>query len=416
MKTTMTLIAAAGLLGAMAMAQTAKPKYTVLDLGAVGGAPGQPYLIANDGLIAGASATADNKMHAIVWFLGLEFDLGTPALGGPNSAAYGVNEIGQVVGIAETTVANSEDFCGFNALGVSKSLTACLPFAWQNGVMTKLPTLGGPNGVANSINNLGEGAGWAETASRDPNAACPVLQFQPVIWEKSGVTQLKTFAGDTDGVAAAINDSGQAVGASGSCASFNANSGLFLLEKHAMLWSGGAAIDLGNLGGTGAGAGNHACAINNRGQVAGHSDLAGDATFHGFTWTWETGMRDIGTLPGDVASLGLGVGDQGITVGASLDQNFNPRAILYENGAMTDLNSVLSSNPQKLYLLLASSINARGEIVGLAANNAGELHGFLAAPAGGGNQFPAFEGVTIPGALSPEARRMVFRRLGIRGR
>ena len=71
-----------------------------------------------------------------------------------------------------------------------------------------------------------------------------------------------------------------------------------------MLWEAGAAINLGNLGGDGLFGGHHACAINNRGQVVGHSDLTGDTTFHTFLWTWETGMKDLGTLPGDFASYG----------------------------------------------------------------------------------------------------------------
>jgi uncharacterized membrane protein len=53
---------------------------------------------------------------------------------------------------------------------------------------------------------------------------------------------------DADGIAASINDNGQVVGATGSCAPFDPNSGLNLVEQHAMLWQDGAAIDLGNLG------------------------------------------------------------------------------------------------------------------------------------------------------------------------
>ena len=163
-----------------------------------------------------------------------------------------------------------------------------------------------------------------------------------------------------------------------------------------MLWQGGAVVDLGNLGGTGALAGHHACALNNRGQVVGHSDLTGDMAFHGFLWTWETGMRDIGTLPGDVASIALGISDKGVIVGVSLDSKFNPRAIVFENGAMTDLNAVVSSNPQKLYLLFAESINAHGQIVGLAATSDGDLHGFLATPDTAGTDLAAFQSATSP--------------------
>jgi hypothetical protein len=44
------------------------------------------------------------------------------------------------------TVASVEDFCGFAAYGVEKMQAGCLPFLFANGVMIKLPTLGGPNG------------------------------------------------------------------------------------------------------------------------------------------------------------------------------------------------------------------------------------------------------------------------------
>lgn len=402
------------LAASVGMAQSNKTTYAVMDLGPLGGSPGTPYHIANNGLIAGAAGTADNKSHAEIWFMGMKFDLGTPGLGGLNSLANSVNEKGQVVGGAETTVANSEDFCGFNAYGVAKSFTTCLPFAWQNGVMTKLPTLGGPNGIAMSINNRSEAVGYAETTGRDPNGPCGVLQFLPVLWGKTGVTPLKTFPGDADGMAASINDNGQIVGATGSCAPFDPNSGLSLLEKHAMLWQEGMAIDLGNLGGDGGFGGHHACSINNQGQVAGHSDLTGDSTFHTFLWTWETGMKDLGTLPGDFASTAISINDRGAISGTSMDSNFNPRAFVWENGTMTDLNAAASSNPQKLYLLAAYSINARGEIVGIAVNAAGDPHGFLAVPDSAQSSLPA-ERATRP-ALSPSTRKALFRSLGIRAK
>ena len=148
-----------------------------------------------------------------------------------------------------------------------------------------------------------------------------------------------------------------------------------------MLWQNGTVTDLGNLGGDGGFGGNHACAINNQGQVVGHSDLTGDSTFHAYLWTKKTGMRDLGTLPGDFASLAIGINDQGQVVGASLSPSFNPRAILWENGAMTDLNTpgLITVNPAGLYLLFAQSINSGGEIVGFAAASDG-LHAFLAKP------------------------------------
>ena len=46
MKSIVTLIAAASLLAAVAIAQPT-PRYAVTDLGPVGGPPGQPYFITN---------------------------------------------------------------------------------------------------------------------------------------------------------------------------------------------------------------------------------------------------------------------------------------------------------------------------------------------------------------------------------
>jgi probable HAF family extracellular repeat protein len=66
-------------------------------------------------------------------------------------------------------------------------------------------------------------------------------------------------------------------------------------------------------------------------------------------------------------------------VGVSLDANFNPRAFLWEDGAMTDLNTlVVGDSP--LYLLTACSINSRGEITGLGLTSTGEIHTYLATP------------------------------------
>ena len=80
------------------------------------------------------------------------------------------------------------------------------------------------------------------------------------------------------------------------------------------------------------------------------------------------------------------------------------------------LNSVLPSNPQKLYRLLAESINAAGKITGFAVSASGDLHGFLAIPSTAGTS-PATPGsISTPGILSNEARKLLFLRLGVPGR
>ena len=102
--------------------------------------------------------------------------------------------------------------------------------------MTKLTTLGGENAYANMINNRGEVAGLAETAIKDPASGCPVHRFEPVIWENGVIHKLPTYPGDSDGVAAWINDRGEVAGASGTCTPSTPIAGLYLTENHALVW------------------------------------------------------------------------------------------------------------------------------------------------------------------------------------
>jgi probable HAF family extracellular repeat protein len=220
--------------------------------------------------------------------------------------------------------------------------------------------------------------------THERDSACPapqVLQFKPVTWLKGEVRELRTFAGDKNGTALGVNDDGQVVGASGDCAAFNPNLLFPLQAIHALLWEHGTVTDLGNLGGTGHAFGNVALSLNSKGHVVGNSDVTGDAANHAFLWTKETGMQDLGTLPGDFVSAGLGINDSDDIVGVSLDANFNLRAYLRTHGHMYELNKLIPEN-SALALMVACSINDRGEIIGLAVNKTtGEFHGFLVKPA-----------------------------------
>jgi probable HAF family extracellular repeat protein len=352
--------------------------YTITDLGTLdGGTFSQPFSINRYGLVSGSSNLADGNQHATLWLEKLKVDIGAPGLGGPNSIAFGDNERFQSAGEAETSTSdpNDEDFCGFGT-----HLT-CSPFLWQNGEMIQLPTLGGNNGVAMAISDRGEVAGFAENSTPDTGCPAPqVLHFMPVVWKNGAIHKLPTFGGDPDGVAQQINDNGEVVGGSGTCATFNVNFLYNLVPVHALLWEKGKVTDLGNLGGkTGQAGGNIAYDINNQGQVVGNSDLRGDKTFHAFLWTRKTGMQDLGTLPGDVASFSISINDAGSAVGGSLDAKFNPRAFLWEQGVMTDLNTRIAGH-SPLYLLTGCSINSRGEITGLGMTGTGQIHTYLAIP------------------------------------
>jgi probable HAF family extracellular repeat protein len=356
------------------------PRYIVIDLGTL---PNGTE--ANDNAFAGAGSGAatgyvslpGGAVHAVLWDKKSITDMGT--LGGLNSSGFGLNERAQVSGYSETGSSdpNGEDFCGYGTHLI------CLGFLWQNDAMTPLPTLGGNNGSGLRINSRDEVAGYAENTTKDPSCPAPqVFEFKPVIWGANGdIHELPTFSGDAEGFAWGINGEGQAVGASGSCAGFGSD-GFYLFESHALSWKDGKVTDLGNLGGIGGagGLGNAAFAVNNRGDVVGHSDLPGDAVTHAFLWTRKTGMKDLGTLPGDTFSFGEDINDAGEIVGISMPVEFSGlKAVLWENGAPIDLNSlVVPGGNAGLHLEGAFSINCRGQITGQGTTSGGEMHAFLA--------------------------------------
>jgi probable HAF family extracellular repeat protein len=396
------------LVGQQSDATPSFQRYVLTDLGPKGNPFSQATGINNPGLVTGLDTTSDGTQHAVLWYKGLFTDIGDPALGGPNSGAGGVNRFGLVMGGAETSAEdrNHENFCGY---GTGKQ---CLVFSWHDGVMTKLPTLGGINAAYGGINNLGEISGYAENNVRDPQ--CPkkvrpngtgpqILDFKPVIWgpKPREIRELRLPKGDTVGLSSAINDAGQAVGMTGTCG--NTEIAPLFAAPHAVLWEKDRTLhDLGNLGSTGnpevIAYGNGAIAINNSGWVAGVSALPKiknaecPATsiepkcfpFHPFLWTAKTGMHDLGVLPGDFVGAGLGINNRGEMVGASISSpgpsSGNPRAFLWRNGVMRDLNTLIPRD-SPLYLLTAFAINDWGLIVGFGVQmSTGDLHGFLLTP------------------------------------
>jgi probable HAF family extracellular repeat protein len=363
---------------------TAPTRYTVSDLGTLGGMLGSAASsINNKGWIAGeANLSGDTVEHAALWRDGVVTDLGT--LGGDNSgvAVPVKNDAGLVVGLAQISTVDplGEQFCFFSCTpsgGACSGINhSCRGFRWRNGVMDPLGTLGGNNSFAAAANNRGLVVGSAENSTQDPNCIPPqVLDYKPVVWRGDVIHELPVVAGDAIGGVLALNDNNQMVGASGMCGS---GPGLGPIPVHALLWQNDSATDLGSLGGA---INNIANAINNRGQIVGASDLPGDSTAHAFLWQKGV-MADLGTLPGDFLSIANGINNKGQVVGQSCDVNFNCRAFLWQSGVMIDLNT-LTLPDSSLYLVGAYDINSRGEIVGNGMDqSSGVRLAFLAAPCG----------------------------------
>jgi probable HAF family extracellular repeat protein len=385
------------------------PRYIVTDLGTLGGTIGTANAVNNRGSVVGfATLPGDAEGHAFLWSKGIKSNLGT--LGGPNSSAISLNERGQISGSAETSSPDplGEDFCTFGTHLV------CLPFLWQDGSMTPLPTLGGNNGAASGINNRGQVVGVAENSTPDPSCPSPpvfpffsVVESKPVVWERGEIQQeLPTIGGDPDGFANAINDNGQAVGQTGNCTSV----------FHAVLWNKGTPTDLGTLGGLLLAP----LDINNKGQIVGFASSPDGTVFRAFLW--QNGVAtDLGTLAPDVFGLAIGINDRGQIVGDSCDIDFACRAFLWQEGTITELNSLVH-NPNAPFLENANSINSRGQIAGKTTVQGTQLaDAYLATPsrgqAVGENAAPAVTTKTSPRprvVLPEEIRRVLRQRMGFR--
>ena len=150
-------------------------------------------------------------MRAFLSTNGAITDLGT--LGGNESSATGINNLGQVVGQSRVVGGGLNNHA----------------FLYSGGVMTDLGTLGGNYSVATGINDSGQivgqsskgGLSWENTA---------------FLYNNGTMTDLGNLGGGSSG-AYAINASGQIVGSS-----FTSDN-----MWHAFLYSSGSMIDLNSL-------------------------------------------------------------------------------------------------------------------------------------------------------------------------
>ncbi|MDB5885047.1 MAG: hypothetical protein JWR74_1218 [Polaromonas sp.] len=179
------------------------------------------------GQMAGTFNNQSESVHAYFWPPDGSFlDIGT--LGGPFSAARGLNDESQVAGIAQ--IESARLFARSHA------------FLWSvAGGMRDLGTLGGRNSDALAINGSGQVAGASDTVEIDPfTFANP--RTHAFYWSPSGpaagrMLDLGTFGGLTSS-AFALNDSGQVVG---KAATDPAHPNL----SHAFVWTAaGGLVDL----------------------------------------------------------------------------------------------------------------------------------------------------------------------------
>ena len=346
-------------------------RYRLIDLGTFGGpasyfSNGFDGVLSDQGTAVGwADTTTPDPFptfcfnpdcfvsHAFQWRDGVLTNLGTLP-GGANSQAFWIASNGLAAGNAQ----NGETDPLFPGWGEFRAVL------WLGGKIVDLGTLeGGYESFIGAVNSRGEAVGLAMNTVSDPfNLNGPDFfptQSRAFLWKNGVMKDLGTLGGN-DSQAIFINEGGQIVGNSYTNTTPNPSTGVPTVDP--FLWENGIMLDLGTLGGT-SGA---PSAFNDRGDVVGNSNLAGDLTFHPFLWTKHGGMQDLGTLGGNTGITNW-INDAGDIVGkvdlpGSLPQNHD--AVLWRHGAMVDLGTLPGDSCSNAYY-----VNSRGQVVGTSENS-----------------------------------------------
>jgi probable HAF family extracellular repeat protein len=313
------------------------------DLGTLGGDMGQGNAINASGQIAGESQPLGSlTSHAFFYDRTNLVDLGT--LDGSSSRATAINDNGQAAGSSLTA-----------------GDAATHGFLSANGTMTDLGDLGGGYSTAAALNSAGTVVGQSTLANG---------QLHAFSYSHGVMQDIGTLGAGQYSSAFSINASGVIAG----------ESSINDFEIHPFVYANGVMSDVGTLGGSYA----TAYTINNPGQVMGLSSLPGDAIYHGYVSSNGV-ITDLGTLGGDY-TFPYAQNNLGQVVGQSDTTTDGSHAFLWQNGVMTDLNSLVDTN-SGWRLDLAIYINDTGRIVGIGEHN-GLSEWFILDVSSGGNNNP----------------------------
>jgi probable HAF family extracellular repeat protein len=327
------------------------------------------------------------EIRAILWNKeGRMIDLGTLE-GGHESFTTAVNDRGQAAGFSLNTVPDPFSMQACAIYGTCEpNFTQTRGFIWEDGVNQDLGTLGGPDAFPEAMNDHAQIIGWSYTSST-PNAsggfACPagVPTQDPFFWDKGEMVDIGTFGG-TCGQAIFINNRGQVVGTSNLAGN---------QTIHAFLWDRGALLDLGTLGGANA----EAEWISDSGLIVGSADVSMQNTNH-HAFLWKNGaMTDLGALDPWPCSTALSVNSRGQVIGDTgiCGVGGGPNFYSEDGRPMVDINTLVLPGSD-LQIIELFSINERGEIAGAGVLPNGDVHAILLVPA-------CAEDIVAANAVSP---------------
>jgi probable HAF family extracellular repeat protein len=319
------------------------------------------------------------QQTAVVWRNGKITDLGFLPAGGYESRAVSVNSRGQVAGSATNLIPDANSFAVDSLFLLAAYPFQSRAFIWDSTEgMTELGALGtGQDSAAYAINEQGQVIGYSYKDTTTPGGCqtpelhTAVLDTGAFIWDRQhGVRDLGNFGG-TCTFASAINNRGQVVGRSDTRGD---------LYPRPFIWENGVMRDLGgSLGGLGGSAtrinehGEAVGSANLPGEATFHATLwraIGQITDLG------TLDGDVCAFGWGINNRTQVVGISSPTDCVNFDVS---RPFLWEDGSMIDLNKLIPAN-SPLFLQYVYSINDQGEIAGNGVDANGASHGYLLIP------------------------------------
>lgn len=353
-------------------------EYGVTDLGTLGGDFSHAYGLSDTGTVVGQAKTSSGAPHAFIEAPDANMlDLGT--IWGDNSQANGISSDGSLVA--------GRSYAGGNEA-----------FVWtQSGGMQGIGFLPGMGGYSTAAAVSGDGSsvvGWA--------AGGPAMDSY--VWAKNtGMNDIGALPGATT-----ITVNGHPFSGSNALGLSYNGSGIVGLSTtstgnvHGFLYTNNAWTDIAPLPGDDNGVAN---AINQSGQIVGYS-TPGQITFnalptgntHAFVDTNGI-ITGLGTL-GGASSQANAINNAGQIVGSS-DTAISQSAFIYANGSMHDLNTLV--NPSVgVTLQEATAINSSGQIAVNGTNSAGQQRAYLLTPIGQVKTAPVTPPPPAPITLTPE--------------
>ena len=333
------------LVGGLANPAGAGVTYSVTDLGTLGGTNSYAWGINDLGQVVGRSASPTGS-HAFVYNNGVMSDLGT--LGGTYSAAFKINDSGVITGQSSSSENSSRR-----------------AFVYSNGQMTYLGAGLGWNAwtesFAISANNSGQVVGYRNyTTSNFPQFPPPWTKATGFVYSGGTTTMLSPPAGYDSTEALAINDAGQIAGIYYDTTTYPNSQAYAFLDTAGVITTiaagacGDTAYNYFQSGGFD---------INSSGDVIGVLEDSGGFLYRN----------------GQTTSLGTDFLCNAINDAGQIVGNGSAGPTLYQDGEFIDLTAASQDNPGWT-LSKVTDINNHGQIVGYGYNPSGQRRAFLLDP------------------------------------